>query len=103
MTASDPSPVSLRPLPPAAGAHDDVAGTRGPARRLASLVREHPVLRTSTPRTGAGHRKTTLVISIRKNSPSSWRSVPHHQPARTVAGNVTPPSVRSPAKVAPNG
>jgi GAF domain-containing protein len=43
------------------------------------------------------------VISARKNSPSSWRSVPHHQPARSSDGIVIPPNVRSAVTVTPNG
>ena len=49
------------------------------------------------------HRKVTVLIRARKNSPASCRSVPRHQPARTTAGRVTPASVRSPSTVTPNG
>ncbi len=47
-------------------------------------------------------------MRARKNSPSSWRSVPHHQPARMVDAMVTPPkvcsaSIRTPAERAKGG
>ena len=44
-----------------------------------------------------------LVIQARKNSPSSCRSVPHHHPARNLAGMVTPLNCDSSSTDTPNG
>jgi len=49
------------------------------------------------------YRNVAAVISARKNSPSAWRSVPHHQPARNAAGMLIPANRRSSSTVIPNG
>ena len=49
------------------------------------------------------YRKTALVMRARKNSPESWPLVPHHHPARSSVGIVTPAKVSSASTETPNG